>query len=270
MAKRRTEVVAASVLSTWTDSDTAMQIVGASLGVFGEGSLDPTVVLATETPLRNALFDALLSLVEGGALEIRATDDHHYAFRWRDDVAVAGLAPDSAVAIDLAVPSPYLAELEQTRAERDAALRRAEAAETLAAERDRLLRLADVRSAAELPAPEREAAALRPRKPAPKRAPRKPEPEHAPRPPAMVEAPAAKKIEAPEVERQETSEVLYLTPAGATPVGEEAAPAVDLAAEEQLPTPVAEERAPRPKWSGYAIDRPRNHLAGVDRLVDEG
>jgi hypothetical protein len=253
MAKRRTEVVAASCLRTWTDSDTAMQIVGASLGVFGEGSLDPTVVLASETPLRNALFDALLSLVEGGALEIRATDDHHYAFRWRDDVGVAGLSPDSAASIDLAVPSPYLAELEQTRAERDEALRRADVAEAVAAERERLLRLADVRTAA-------------PRKPVTKRAPKKPEPEKAPpRSPAHVDAPAAQQTEASEVERQETSEVLYLTPADA-----ETATAADLTAEEHASTADVVEPAPRPKWSGYAIDRARNHLASVDRLVDEG
>jgi hypothetical protein len=46
VAKQRTEVVAASLLRTWTDADTAMQIVGSSLGVFGAGPLDPTVVLA--------------------------------------------------------------------------------------------------------------------------------------------------------------------------------------------------------------------------------
>jgi len=81
MAKRRSEVVAASLLTAWTDADTAMQIVGASLGVFGAGPLDPTVVLAGETPLRNALFDVLLSLVEGGALEMHTTNDLRYAFR---------------------------------------------------------------------------------------------------------------------------------------------------------------------------------------------
>src|SRR4051794_17874566 len=71
MAKRRSEVVAASLLPSWTDADTAMQLVGTSLGLFGADALDPTVVLSAETPLRNALFDVLLSLVEGGALEMR-------------------------------------------------------------------------------------------------------------------------------------------------------------------------------------------------------
>ena len=117
-----------------------MQIVGTSLGLFGAGLLDPTLVLATETPLRNALFDVLLSLVEGGALEIRVTDDHGYAFRWRADVAVAGLYPDGSPPIDLAVPSPYLAELKRAHTERDEALGRADFAEALAAERERCLR----------------------------------------------------------------------------------------------------------------------------------
>ena len=87
--------------------------------MFGAGPLDPTVVLATETPLRNALFDVLLSLVEGGALEMRTTNDRRYAFRWRDDIAVAGLSRRGSTAIDLAVPSPYLAEFARARAERD-------------------------------------------------------------------------------------------------------------------------------------------------------
>src|SRR5258706_9374085 len=142
MAKRPGEVAAASLLTTWTDADTAMQVVGGSLGLFGTGLLDPTVVLSKETALRNALFDILLSLVEGGAVEMRVAGDNRYAFRWRDDVAIAGLAPDGSTPIDLAVPSPYLAELERVQAERDEALGRAEFAEALAAERQRLLRLA--------------------------------------------------------------------------------------------------------------------------------
>src|SRR5215217_3127198 len=129
MAKRRSEVVAASLLSNWTDADTAMQIVGSSLGVFGSGLLDPTTVLSTETPLRNALFDVLLSLVGGAALELRGAPGNRSAFRWRDDMAIAGLAPDGAKTIDLAVPSPHIAELERAHAERDEALARAEHAE---------------------------------------------------------------------------------------------------------------------------------------------
>ena len=121
-----------------------MQIVGTSLGLFGPDLLDPADVLSNETPLRNALFDVLLSLVEGGALDMRPTEDAGYAFRWRADYAVAGAhIPSSSTTIDLDAPSPYLAELIQVRRERDDALGRAEFAEALAAERERLLRLGD-------------------------------------------------------------------------------------------------------------------------------
>jgi hypothetical protein len=283
MAKRRSEVVAASLLTAWTDADTAMQIVGESLGAFGAGPLDPTVVLATETPLRNALFDVLLSLVEGGALEMRATDESRYAFRWRDDVAVAGLAPTGSPAIDLAVPSPYLAELEQARAERDDALRRADVAEALAAERGRLLRPgletrdagvldvlyaqpADARNGNSDPAgDESHAAKPAKRRPAKRAAPKKADTERAPRAPARVKAAAAKPTEACEPELPAEAEVVYLTPPDAG-----AAPDVDLSAEAHESIPDADERAPRPKWSGYAIDRGPKHLAGVDRLADDG
>jgi hypothetical protein len=287
MAKRRSEVVAASQLSNWTDADTAMQIVGSSLGVFGAGQLEPTTVLSNETPLRNALFDVLLSLVEGGALEIRVAPGNRYAFRWRADIAVSGVAPDNATAIDLAVPSPYLAELERLTAERDDAVVRAELAEALAAERERLLRLADVPSPAEprvvgraraVPgldtrdesvldvlysqplepavAPAAKPATRKPatRKPAARKPPEKapadkPAAEKAPRKPARAKAapkPAA------------TSDVLYLTPPEA-----EVEPDIDLTLEEPR-------AARRPKWSGYAIDRPRQHLSSVDRLVEDG
>jgi hypothetical protein len=42
-----------------------------------------------------------------------------------------------------------------------------------------------------------------------------------------------------------------------------------------LAPPVADDRddgddASRPKWSGYALDKPRPHLSTVDRLADEG
>jgi len=305
MAKRRSEVVAASLLTSWTDADTAMQIVGASLGLFGAGLLDPTVVLATETPLRNALFDVLLSLVEGGALQIRATSDGRYAFRWRDDVAVAGLYPDGSPPIDLAVPSPYLVELKRAQIERDEALGRADFAEALAAERERLLRLAGVRSPG-APAvagldvadsgldtrdesvldvlyahpagaahaksvstwdesPGRKPAKSSSRKTAAKRAAaKKPDPEPAARKPARAKVAAAVGTEATEPDLHETSELVYLT----SPAPD-AAPDIDLAAEENGTTADAEERVPRPKWSGYAIDRSRKHLASVDRLVDD-
>jgi len=288
MAKRRSEVVAASLLTAWTDADTAMQIVGASLGVFGAGPLDPTVVLAGETPLRNALFDVLLSLVEGGALEMHTTNDLRYAFRWRDDVAVAGLAPAGSPAIDLAVPSPYLAELDQVRAERDEALRRADVAEALAAERERLLRPgldtrdagvldvlyahpADARNGSSDPA-EDEPRAAKPakRKPAKRAVPKKVVPEKAPRPPAGVKAAAAKPTEAaepaePAEEELPAAEVVYLTPpdAGTTPDAD-----LEPAARESITA--TDEPAPRPKWSGYAIERGPKHLAGVERLADDG
>ena len=142
MAKRQSEA-AASLLTAWTDADTAMQIVGTSLGVFDSDALDPTIVLASETPLRNELFDVLLSLVEGHALDMRPTDGGRYAFRWREDIAPR-VAPEGSTTIDLAPPSPYLDELERVRAERDAAIARAELAEALAAERERLLRVAGV------------------------------------------------------------------------------------------------------------------------------
>ena len=92
MPRRRNENTAAALLGTWTDSDTAMQIVGTNLGMFGAG-LEAEAVLSRETPLRDALFDILLSLVEGGALEMRPMDDGRHAFRWRADYAVAGLSP---------------------------------------------------------------------------------------------------------------------------------------------------------------------------------
>ena len=337
MAKRRAEVVAASLLTAWTDADTAMQIVGTSLGLFGEASLDPTVVLSTETPLRNALFDVLLSLVEGGALEIRTTNDRRYAFRWRDDVAIAGLSTEDSPAIDLAVPSPYLEELERARAERDEAMGRADFAEALAAERERMLRLAGARgpeqtsaggravtvsgvetrdesvldvlyaqpadapsspsaNAASIwekppehapaePAPRKAAA----RKAAPKKAPpKKAEPPKAPRRATRSRTAAAKKAvvadpDPPETSEPKTSEpktselktsetkkreVVYLTPPEA-----DATPDIDLTVEEQESNGDADDATKpgaRPRWSGYAIDKSRKHLASVDRLADEG
>ena len=140
MAKRRSEGTAAELLSAWTDSDTAMQIVGTNLGVFGPGSLDPEIVLASETPLRNALFDVLLSLAEGGALDVRPSGDGYYAFRWRADYAVGALSPDRATTIDIEAPSPYLIELADARRERDEAFARAEAAESVLADLERALR----------------------------------------------------------------------------------------------------------------------------------
>ena len=280
MVKRRMEIVAASQLSTWTDSDTAMQIVGTSLGVFGGGPLDPTVVLSNETPLRNALFDVLLSLVEGGALEMRPADDSRYAFRWRVDIAVAGLARDAATTIDLIAPPPGTTELDRVRAERDEALGRADLAEALAAERERLLRLAGVEGPSE-------PAAARHRLPpgardelltlhsrdetvldvlyaaAPKPAARK----AAPRKPARSKMTAGKKAAA-EPDRRKSNEVVYLAAPGA-----DAAPEIDLTDESRGTIYDAEDGdgfVPRPKWSGYSIDKAGSHLSDADHLGGVG
>src|ERR1700690_1478746 len=61
MPRPHGDTSAAALLGAWTDSDTAMQIVGTSLGIFGPDLLDPELALSSETPLRNALFDVLLS-----------------------------------------------------------------------------------------------------------------------------------------------------------------------------------------------------------------
>ncbi len=274
MAKRQSEAVAASLLTSWTDADTAMQIVGTSIGVFAEGPLDPTVVLSTETPLRNALFDVLLSLVEGGAVEMRTTGDDRYAFRWRNDIAVAGLTPNGSSAIDIAVPSPYLAELQQANAERDAALQRAEAAEAVAAEREQQLqRVAEVARANEVPAPAKPAA----RKPVPKKAaPKKPEPvtvepdsiepvtvDTAPPQPAPA-APEPVVVDLAIVEAAPVKAERVKAPrkaAAKKPAPKPAEADIDLTVEEKAPEPRS---ARRPKWAGYAIDRSRKHLTSVD------
>lgn len=271
MAKPQSEAVAASLLTSWTDADTAMQIVGTSIGVFGDGPLDPTVVLSTETPLRNALFDVLLSLVEGGAVEMRFTGDDRYAFRWRNDIAVAGVAPNGSSAIDLAVPSPYLAELHHAHTERDAALRRAVSAEALADDREQQLQ--QVAEAAPAKIPPKPAA----RKGAPMKA--APKPAEAPKRQAVKAEPvepgaakatrqAATKKAAPKKAVAESQEVLYLAPPD---VGPE--PDIDLTLEETRAATgteaTAEPTPRRPKWAGYAIDRSRQHLSSVDHLADD-
>jgi hypothetical protein len=104
---RRSEFVTTELLSAWTDPDTAMEAVGAGLGIFGERVSDVRRVLSTDSPLRRALYAVLLDLVDGGALEKRATADGRYAFRWRADMAAAALAVD----IDLTV-EPEVVETE--------------------------------------------------------------------------------------------------------------------------------------------------------------
>jgi len=48
MPTRPGDTTAAAMLGTWTDSDTAMQIVGTSLGIFGPDLLDPEVALTDD------------------------------------------------------------------------------------------------------------------------------------------------------------------------------------------------------------------------------
>ena len=231
MAKRRAEETAAELLAKWTDSDTAMQIVGTSLGVFGIGRLDPEIVLAKETPLRNALFDVLLSLVEGGALDVRPTDDGHYAFRWRADYAVGALSPETASTVDLQAPSPYLAELAETRRERDTALERATSAEALVEELEAELDELDPLDDEDLEAAVAAHAA----------------------PTVEVEEAAPQSIDLVTLEDEddddepENGEVVYLTP----------------------PTSDAQHSV-RSKWSPYTLDKSRSQVSSVEGFANEG
>jgi hypothetical protein len=249
MPRRRTEATAGGLLAAWTDADTAMQIVGTNLGVFGAGLLDPDVILSADTPLRNALFDVLLSLVEGGALEMRPADDGRYAFRWRADIATAAVSSDVQQTIDVEAPSPYLEELIRLQRERDDALGRAEFAEALAAERERLLRLASAPLPAERHAPlpgldpEGQSVldvlyASHTGKP-PARADDPPKP--ARRKPAPRRKASLPKTRA----RPASSDVVYLAPA------------------------TGDEGAEGPRWSGYTLEKPRPRLSTFDRLADE-
>ena len=81
-------LVTTDLLSEWTDPDTAMEAVGNSLGVFDRGP-SAVRVLHGDARLRDALYDVLLRLVDGGALETRACADGRYAFRWRADLGEA-------------------------------------------------------------------------------------------------------------------------------------------------------------------------------------
>jgi hypothetical protein len=87
--------VTTDLLSVWTDPDTAMHAVGTSLGIFGEPISDAGIVGPTESPLRNALHDLLLQLVDDGELEKRACADGRYAFRWREDAASRSVSTDA-------------------------------------------------------------------------------------------------------------------------------------------------------------------------------
>jgi hypothetical protein len=108
------EFMTPDLLCEWTDPDTAMEVVGRSLGIFGDRVSNPTGVLSADSPLRNALSNVLLSLVEGGALEMRPCGGGRHAFRWRDDIASAAVsspeeppARPEPVAVDApAAPEP--------------------------------------------------------------------------------------------------------------------------------------------------------------------
>ena len=85
------------LLSVWTDPDTAMRAVGASLGIF-DAPVGTGDVVPPGAPLRTALLDVLLTLVDEGELEKRACSDGRYAFRWRDDVASSAASTDAVSA----------------------------------------------------------------------------------------------------------------------------------------------------------------------------
>ena len=86
------------LLSVWTDPDTAMHAVGTSLGIFDDGMPDPGTAGPPGSPLRNALFDVLLTLVDEGELEKRACVDGRYAFRWREAVESRAVCTDATSA----------------------------------------------------------------------------------------------------------------------------------------------------------------------------
>jgi hypothetical protein len=85
--------VTTDLLSEWTDPDTAMEAVGNSLGVFDHVP-NATAALHGESPLRLALYDVLLRLVDAEVLETRAVADGRCAFRWRAEVGP--VAPPTA------------------------------------------------------------------------------------------------------------------------------------------------------------------------------
>jgi hypothetical protein len=241
-----------------------MHAVGTSLGVFT--ALDADRVLGDETPLRDALFDILLTLVEGGALEMRPADDGRYAFRWRADYATAGVDADGHEPIDVEPPSPYLEELARLRRERDDALGRAEFAEALADERERLLRLANVSVPATrmatpgdrmgpLPRLDPEGQSVLDVLYTSRRSEAAPvsetEGDDTTAQRATAQA-AAAATTSPDAEREPTSEpvspeVVYLSP----------------------PAAEHDEDGEGPKWTGYTLEQPRPHLSTVEPLADE-
>ena len=95
-------LVTTDLLTVWTDPDTAMEAVGASLGVLGDHDSDARNILSSDAALRDELYAALFSLVDVGALEKRACADGRFAFRWRPGMATAATSPDAGAATIIA------------------------------------------------------------------------------------------------------------------------------------------------------------------------
>jgi hypothetical protein len=93
-AQEARRTVTTDLLSVWTDPDTAMHAVGTSLGIFDD-RVSADDLGPAESPLRSALLDVLLAIVDKGDLEQRACADGRYAFRWRDDAAASAVATEA-------------------------------------------------------------------------------------------------------------------------------------------------------------------------------
>jgi hypothetical protein len=101
------------LLDVWTDPDTAMEVVGTSLGIFRGRDVSATKILATDASLRDTLFNVLLALVDGGALEKRPCGGGRDAFRWRRDINAkeawtGGAVPEPPIQLAEAIPGPRL------------------------------------------------------------------------------------------------------------------------------------------------------------------
>jgi hypothetical protein len=97
------------LLSEWTDPDTALEVVGNSLGRFADV---PSAVraLRTDTHLRDALHDVLLRMVDHGVLETRPLADGRRAFRWSPEILpVTAEAADALVAAGAEAPPEAVA-----------------------------------------------------------------------------------------------------------------------------------------------------------------
>jgi outer membrane biosynthesis protein TonB len=232
---------------------------------------------------------------------MRVADGGRYAFRWRADYAVAGLDPDSQETVDAEPPSPYLDELIRVRRERDDALGRADFAEALAEERERLLRLANVPVPATRVAPptgpapapkldaegqsvldvlyasrrndstaaEPEPEAVEKEKPKTKPKPAataKPKPAAAAKPkPAAAAKPKPVPAPKPKPKAARKKSAVAAPSDGSFPTASWPSEVV------YLPTPAADldDDPDGPKWTGYTLERPHPHLSTVEPLADE-